>query len=190
MQCNTRQQGGNPHPAPIAGKIPDLDSEAEILLLVGRDAPPLHKIHESWNGPRNPPWAQHLDLGWVVLGNACLDGAHKPREISTYRTQVLENGPPTFLEPRINRFYIEHDTGADIPAYLTKKETFLNGRFEDGLGDNIFLHTKDDNKPGTSAEDRKFLEIMNHSVVKNDAGSWEAPLPLREPSKQLPNNRK
>ena len=30
---------------------------------------------------------------------------------------------------------------------------------------------------------------MNHSVVKNDAGSWEAPLPLREPSKQLPNNR-
>ena len=46
-----------------------------------------------------------------------------------------------------------------------------------------------DNKPGTSAEDRKFLEIMHHSVVKNDAGSWEAPLPLREPSKQLPNNR-
>ena len=31
---------------------------------------------------------------------------------------------------------------------------------------------------------------MNHSVVKNDSGSWEAPLPLREPSKQLPNNCK
>ena len=143
MQCNTREQGGNPdssscqrppHLEPIAGKIPDLDSEAKILLLVGRDAPPLHKIHESRNGPRNAPWAQHLDPGWVVLENACLDGAHKPREISTYRMQVLENGRPTFLEPCINCFYIKHDTGADIPAYLTKEETFLNGRFEDGLG--------------------------------------------------------
>lgn len=36
----------HPHLQAIAEKIPELDPEAEILLLVGRDAPPLHKIHE------------------------------------------------------------------------------------------------------------------------------------------------
>ena len=36
-----------PHLEAIAEKIPELDPEAEILLLVGRDAPPLHKVHES-----------------------------------------------------------------------------------------------------------------------------------------------
>lgn len=36
----------HPHLEAIAEKIPELDPEAEILLLVGRDAPPLHKIHE------------------------------------------------------------------------------------------------------------------------------------------------
>ena len=42
------QQGARAHPnlEAIAEKIPELDPEAEILLLVGRDAPPLHKIHE------------------------------------------------------------------------------------------------------------------------------------------------
>ena len=34
----------HPHLEAIAEKIPELDPEAEILLLVGRDAPPLHKI--------------------------------------------------------------------------------------------------------------------------------------------------
>ena len=82
----------HPHLEAIAEKIPKLDPEAEILLLVGRDAPPLHKIHESQNGPRNAPWAQRLDLGCVVLGNVCMDGAHKPTEVSSYRTQVLDNG--------------------------------------------------------------------------------------------------
>ena len=79
--------GAHPHLKAIAEKIPRLDPEAEILLLVGRDAPPLHKIHESRNGPRNAPWAQRLDLGWVVLGNVCMEGAHKPTKVSSYRTQ-------------------------------------------------------------------------------------------------------
>ena len=31
-----------------------------------------------------------------------------------------------------------------------KKGTFVNGNFEDELGDSVFLQTKDDNKPGVS----------------------------------------
>lgn len=46
-----------PHLQPIADKIPELRPEADILLLLGRDAPPPHKIHESRNRPKNAPWA-------------------------------------------------------------------------------------------------------------------------------------
>ena len=76
-----------PHLQPIADKIPELCPEAEILLLLGRDAPPLHKIQESWNRLKNAPWTQRLHLGWVVIGNTCLDGAHKPDKVSAYQTQ-------------------------------------------------------------------------------------------------------
>ena len=136
----------HPHLEAIAEKIPELDPEAEILLLVGRDAPPLHKIHESLNGPRNAPWAQRLNLGWVVVGNICMDGAHKPTEISSYRAQVLDNDRPSVLLPCSNRFYVKHGSNADFSAYLEtskRKGTFFTGSFEDGLGDNAPRMTTD-----------------------------------------------
>ena len=182
----------HPHLEAITKKIPELDPEAEILLLVGRDAPPLHKIHELQNGPRNAPWAQRLDLGWVVLGNACMDGAHKPTEILSYRTQVLDNGRPSFLLPCSNRLYVKHGSHADFTTYLEtsqKKGTFFKGSFEYGLGDNVFACTNDDNRPGMSVEDRKFIQNMNSSLARNKSGSWEALLPVREKFNKLPNNQ-
>ena len=69
------------------------------------------------------------------------------------------------------------------------KGTFFTGSFEDGLGDNVFACTKDDNRPGMSVEDPKFINIMNSSLARNESGSWEAPLPVREEFNRLPNNR-
>ena len=66
------------HLRPITECIPEIDESADILLLIGRDAPPPHKkVRKSRNWIDNMPWAQRLDLGWVVLGNACLDGVHQ-----------------------------------------------------------------------------------------------------------------
>jgi len=48
----------------------------------------------------------------------------------------------------------------------------------------------DDNKPGMSMEDRKFIDIMKHSLTRSKLGHWEAPLPLLEETKALPDNRK
>ena len=137
----------HPHLASIADKIPALDANVEVLLLIGKDAPALHKIHEFRNGPRDAPWAQRLNLGWVVLGNACLDGAHKPTETSCFRTQVLDNGRPSLLQPCTNRFYIRHDSSA---GQLANIGVFLNGTFEDGFGAGVFVRTKNVNKPGPS----------------------------------------
>jgi len=100
--------GFHPHLRGIAHKIPNMDMEADILLLIGRDAPPLHKVHESRNGPRDAPWAQRLDLGWVVIGNACLNGAHRPSEIATFKTHLLDNGRPSFMEPCPSLLYVKN----------------------------------------------------------------------------------
>ena len=45
----------HPHLEAIAEKIPELDPEAEIVLLVGRDAPPLHKF----TSPETDPGMHH-----------------------------------------------------------------------------------------------------------------------------------
>ncbi|KAK3735147.1 hypothetical protein QZH41_001892 [Actinostola sp. cb2023] len=129
------------HLRSIANKIPEFDADTEVLLLIGRDVPAIHKVRESRNGPRNAPWAQRLDLG-PVAGNDS-----------------------------------------------QKKENFVNGKFMDGLGTNIFTTTKEDDKLGTSIEDRKFISIMDRGMTKNSVGNWIAPLPFREEITQLPNSR-
>ena len=87
-----------PHLQSIASKIPKLRLATDLLLLVGRDSPPLHKVYESCNGTRDLPWVQQLDLGWVILGNVCLTGPHKPDSISTYKTHILPSSQPSILE--------------------------------------------------------------------------------------------
>ena len=95
-----------PHLRSITSKIPKLKPATDILLLVGRDAAPLHKVHESRNRTRDSPWAQRLDLGWVILGNICLNGPHKPDSTSTYKTHILLSSRPSILEPCPNSFLV------------------------------------------------------------------------------------
>ncbi|KAK3703198.1 hypothetical protein QZH41_004965 [Actinostola sp. cb2023] len=139
------------------------------------------------NGPRNAPWAQRLDLGWVVIGNACLDSAHVPDNISTCSTNILLNGRPSHFQPCPNHFHLKNSPVSGNNSQ--KKENFVNGKFMDGLGTNIFTTTKEDDKLGTSIEDRKFISIMEHGMTKNSVGNWIAPLPFREEITQLPNGR-
>ena len=177
----------HPHLKEIANKIPEIDPEADILLLVGRNVPQLHKVHESRNGKGASPWAQRLDLGWVILGKVCLNGAHTPSNVSSYRTHVLPNGRPSILEPCPNAFMVNRMPVDGCEAKRT--EQFVGGRFEDGLAKNVFVRTEDDDRPGLSVEDRKFVDIMESNMEKNYAGNWVAPLPFRHEIKTLPESR-
>lgn len=176
----------HPHLQQIANQIPGVQRGIDILLLIGRDAPPLHKVRESRNGRGNSPWAQRLDLGWVILGNTCLDGAHKPSDPSTLMTHIHHNGRPSIFEPCSNVLHVE--PAASVTNYA-RKESFSQGKFEDGLAQNVFEQTKHDNRPGLSVEDRKFINIMDTGMEMNESGSWVAPLPFRNEVTQLPNSR-
>lgn len=83
----------------IADRIPPLDPDANILLLLGRDILRVHKVRGQISGPGSTPFAQRLDQGWVVIGNVCLGGAHRPLQVGSYKTTVLENGRARNLQP-------------------------------------------------------------------------------------------
>lgn len=59
----------HPHLKPVADKIQPIDDNALILLLIGRDMVRVHKVCEQINGPRDAPYTQWLDLGWVIVGD-------------------------------------------------------------------------------------------------------------------------
>lgn len=86
----------HPHLKHIVTFIPKLDLNAQILLLLGRDLVRVHKVRHQISGPHNSLFAQKLDLGWALISDVCLSNAHKPN-INSFRTNVLENGRPSFL---------------------------------------------------------------------------------------------
>ena len=89
----------HPHLKPVAHLIPELDPNAPIMFLLGRDIISIHKVRKQLNGPRDAPYAQKLDLGWVIVGNVCLGGIHKPIRVNTYFTSTTEQKRPSIFEP-------------------------------------------------------------------------------------------
>ncbi|RXN11518.1 hypothetical protein ROHU_029945 [Labeo rohita] len=180
------------HLKSIARKIPSLDPEAEILLLLGRDIIEVHKVLEQRNGPPHAPFAQKIALGWVIVGDVCLNGAHKPAEVNAFKTSIFMNGRHSQMRPcpkniKINEkfcTYNEHKTSLTSPLEQKLKTTHTKSSMTD-----IFQSTKDDDKLAPSMKDLSFLKIMHNEVYKDETNSWVAPLPFRSPRRRLPNNR-
>ncbi|XP_069105757.1 uncharacterized protein [Argopecten irradians] len=147
-------------------------ADCDIGLLLGRDIPDVHQVKEQVTGPRNSPFAQRLGLGWVIVGDVCMGNVHRPTgfEISTRKTTILQNGRGTIFEPCQNQLFVKEDATLD-------------------RNDLLFQRTKEDDKVGTSVEDRQFIAIMEREMFRNEEGNWTAPLPFRVPRLKMPNNR-
>ncbi|XP_059837241.1 uncharacterized protein LOC132400293 [Hypanus sabinus] len=167
-----------PHLHHIAKHIPELDPKAEILLLLGRDVIQVHKVRQQINGPLDAPFAQRLDLGWVVIGEVCLGDVHKPM-VDTLKTNVLESGRHSIFQPCTSSMYIK-----EAQQGVNKREAS-----DESLGQSVFAQTKYDNKLAPSAQDVFFLKMMDTKVFRDEANNWVAPLPFREPRQRLPNNK-
>lgn len=154
----------------LARYIPEPDHQVPILLLIGRDMIRVHKAHKQVTGPANAPFAQRLDLGWVIMGDMCLGKVHKPTFVQAYHTNVMENGRPTYFQACPNNFIVK-----DTPRRPAEWD--------------VFQRTNDDEKIAPSIEDRCFLQIMDREVCKDEENSWVAPLPFKQPRQYLPNNR-
>ena len=151
------------HLLDIAQYIPPLDESAQIMLLIGRDVIQAHHVLDQRIGPANTPYAQKLPLGWAIIGETCLGSSHLPEEINVTKTNILDNGRGTVLNPCQNQFR------------LCEKQDILlsekNSIYEPHM-DNLFKRTEDDEKPGLSANDRAFLETLSSEFKKDKDGFW------------------
>ena len=66
----------------IALYLPALEPSNKFELLIGRDIPEIHHVHEQMFGDRGKPFAQKLPLGWVIIGKVRLGKVNAPTEIS------------------------------------------------------------------------------------------------------------
>ena len=170
-----------PHLNDIANEIPQLDPNAEIHLLIGRDAPELLKVREFRNGPRGAPWAQKISLGWTIIGQMCLDLAGGPVHVRACRTSLFAANSREMSTETSNYEFLP------CPNQFKVKDSFLEKKKT--LTDDVFTTSREDNDVSLSCEDRKFLDIMETGVHKNEQGNWEMPLPFRCKNPHLPNNR-
>ena len=178
-----------PHLKAVMDIIPPIDPEAAILLLLGRDILRVHKVLKHYNRLNNTPYAQQLDLGWVIVGDVCLGGTHKPSTINVYRTNVLPKGTISFLSPCASVNHIKEKLDKKRESQSSREPNLLEDN-TDELGVNVFQRTNDDEIVASSLEDEAYLEIMDRNVSMNDTNGWVAPLPFRNPRRHLPNNRK
>ncbi|PIK56557.1 hypothetical protein BSL78_06525 [Apostichopus japonicus] len=140
----------HPHLKQIADKIPAVDPDVPILLLLGRDILRVHKVRDQINGSHEAPYAQCLDLGWVIVGETCLGTAHRPSNTSVFKTNVLRNGRPSYYTPCTNSMSVS-------AGYKMVPDV-------DVLGQSVFQKTKDDEKQAASIEDLAFLNLMDKEV--------------------------
>ncbi|XP_059814307.1 uncharacterized protein LOC132386035 isoform X1 [Hypanus sabinus] len=167
-----------PHLHHIAKHIPELDPKAEILLLLGRDVIQVHKVRQQVNGPLDAPFAQRLDLGWVVIGEVCLGDVHKPM-VNTLKTNVLESGRHSIFQPCPSVPCIK-EAQQDITKRKVTDET---------LGQSVFVQTEHRNKLAQSAQDTISLKPKDTKVFRDEANNGVAPLPIREPCQRSPDNK-
>lgn len=146
------------HLKEIADEIQPYDPDAPSLLLIGRYMIAAHHVSDQRIGRRNSPYAKKLWLGWVVIGETCLGAAYKPDMITTSKVQVLSSGRPSTLQPCPNGF--------ELKTSIVWEES------DHVIGKNVFLQTKDDDKIGTSVEDREFGKFVSGSFQKNLHGNW------------------
>lgn len=160
----------HPHLSKIADLIPPIDDSANILLLIGRDLLRAHHVLDQIRGTSSQPYAQQLPLGWVIIGEACLDGMHTPSSIDVMKTMICSQSEETPVG-----FFIPCDQKIHISECVENNS--------------IFKRTSEDNRPSLSVEDRAFLKIMDNGMKKDSSGHWTAPLPFKEPRPALPTNR-
>ena len=159
-------------------KLEELDDSCDILLLLGRDVPFVHRILDQRFGHPNALTGLRSPLGWTIVGDVCLRSQHRSNNVNVCKTFVLPNGQPSLLQPCENKLTVKEVATTKVPIECSLDYT----------GDNIFLATPDDKGHGMSTEDQVFLKEMDKELKKNLESNWEVPLPFRNQRREQSNS--
>ena len=83
------------HLSHLVSFLPEYESDTDIHILLGRDAPEILKVRDVINGPPGAPWAQKTVFGWSILGKLCLNAPvssnSSPRIV--HKTDIFATSP-------------------------------------------------------------------------------------------------
>ena len=152
------------HAAQFAEQVPDLDNDAEVLVLVGLDN---FHLHKTWRLTKKAPYVYKTPIGFALVGKVCEPEETSYNSATVLRTQTLTNPDPLeVVEP----FKVKSDF-----SYPATNFDVLECR-------------PDDEETGWSKDDHTFFHIMKEGEVVSDDGKLTYPLPLVKDS-DLPCNR-
>lgn len=147
-----------PHLQKYAAKFNPVDQAARVMLLIGRDGG--HLMTTKAYGS-HPPHVHHTSLGWAMIS-------------SSYTGDEVEF---TTLRTSVNSEHLS--ASLTFPSHTTKGKIPEN---------NTFARLPDDEEPGLSVQDRKFLTIMGDGVKVSGEGFLQMPLPFKKDNPVLPDN--
>ena len=169
-----------PHLVKIADKIHPYQTDVDVGILIGCNCPRAIKPREVILGKGDDPYAVRTLLGWGIIGPII------PQE------DVREDGEEEAEAATCNRI-MTHEICSDtpkglnfIPQIQTKEEInpyAVKAMFE------IDFSERHSTEQSLSQEDKKFLTIVEDGIHHCESDHYEMPLPLKDPSPPLLNNR-
>ena len=145
--------------APFSGFFPEFDPDAEALILLGRNC---GRAMATECLTTQEPYIHKTPLGYALVGTTYGHEETVLEGVSVLKTCV---SPPDSVRVRY-KFSPKHPNS----------ETF-----------NPFCALPDDDQPGLSIDDKRFLSIMEEGASITSSGSIQLPLPVKKTS--LPQNK-
>ena len=170
-----------PHLKGIQGKIPPYDEDVDIGLLIGCNCPKAITPTEVIRGKGEEPYAVRTLLGWSIVG-----------PVATSNTPRDGHALDSTCHLTLTREVISgaSDSANQLSFILHgKTKEVINPSAINQMFELDFLEHKNKSKHGLSKEDRKFIQIAEKGIQHRDDGHYELPLPLKNETIQLPNNK-
>jgi hypothetical protein len=95
------------HLQDIIPELEPLDDKCQILLLIGKELPYVHRVLAQRTSLPNAPIAQQSPLGWTIMGEMCLGSTHLNDSANVCKTFVMPNGRTSLLKPYENKFTVK-----------------------------------------------------------------------------------
>ena len=157
------------HLCPIADELMPYNPSVEISLLIGNNCPSIVRPREVLVGGEDDPYGQRSLMGWGIIGKVC-----------------KSTGEANHKEGVCNKVMVK-ETHEHF-AFTTKVKEIINPQKIIKILESDFTESSANTKP-CSAEDRRFLNILENGIVKRSDGHYEMPLPLKTDKPSLPFNR-
>ena len=167
-----------PHHKPIAPHLMHLQRDVEVGLLIGANCPQAIVPREFIPGQRNEPYAQRTDLGWGIIGNVS-------------QPNSTEDGNPEAIVHRVTTCNVTINVSLQKNCYFVVKPTVKEVVNSAQLRQMLELDFSEARTPGPtmSQDDRKFLLKMEQGAYQGTDGHYVMPLPFREVTPTMPNNK-